>query len=1063
MKRHWAVAVFIGTWVLASAFPAVGASDDAGQALFVQAEKLHKEARTHADLQQAAGAYEKALAAFTKTRNATGRQQALYQIGLVRSALNDHGKALVSFEQSRALARKAQNRGAEADCLLSMAEAAGKLGRIADAVAFCDQALELRQEPADGKLQVRVSYRAAIVLQDLGARPRAVELLARVVQQARELNEEELEFTALDRQAQLSEEMGSIESALTSLERVLEYRKRTGDKAGTISILNRLGDLARDLARWPKAEEYYLLAMEAAREQDNLRAQMDCLIRLGTLAMHVGEYARAIKPLEEALELSGKLDEPGMQANVLIHLGYVYRDRGKYSKAAEYFSQALELVKKTRNTDSEGLLLSNLGRLYLDWGEHDKAMACFEEALKLSRGSGDTRAEAQSVLLVGKALAERGQFTKALELLTKARTLFQRVKAPTREVDVILGEIYINLGDIAQAAPFVLNSGSNAALGRLFLAKSEFGKAAEYYCELLRSGEQAGRPDDVFAAHTGLGLAYEGLGDFTRAEDSYANAVHLMEELRSTMLPAARRRFLDVRVHGFYRSEPARGLTRSIFKQGRAADSIAPSELARARALADRLALGPDAGYSGVPLAVQEKEAKLLARVSVLKELRDCCPREENPERYENLTRQIENAQKELASFVDMLWQDYRPYAAVKYPRTVNLKELDIPKSAHVIVFDLLGDGVGVKLLLGNEIVTSQYVSWKEADVEAAVRRFRASFERLNLAGFDCELAKMLYSRLIAPVIPFVPQHATVAIIPDGVLALLPFEALVVQGSAKWQKAHLGWRPSGLVYFGDTHRITYYPSLTSLAWNTQRKTPERDSRILIFADPVFKIQDTEGGITSQPSAADEPLDPALGAKVALSLRRLPKTADLADRLSSLFPERGAVYTGMQASKANFMKRVGPSLADYSHVVFATHGIYQTNIPGVMEPFLAMTMVPPGTDGLLRMSDVMSLAMDADLVVLAACQTALGEYISGEGVMSIGYAFRYAGARTVLMSFWQVEETATVQLVERFFHHLKEGMNQIEALALARGDIRTRGYEHPFFWSAFVLQGGLIAR
>ncbi len=85
---------------------------------------------------------------------------------------------------------------------------------------------------------------------------------------------------------------------------------------------------------------------------------------------------------------------------------------------------------------------------------------------------------------------------------------------------------------------------------------------------------------------------------------------------------------------------------------------------------------------------------------------------------------------------------------------------------------------------------------------------------------------------------------------------------------------------------------------------------------------------------------------------------------------------------------------------YGSVVFATHGVMGNKVPGVMEPFLVLTMVPPGTDGFLKMSDILSLKMNADVVALTACQSGLGKELSGEGVMSMGRAFQYAGAKSV---------------------------------------------------------------
>ena len=123
-----------------------------------------------------------------------------------------------------------------------------------------------------------------------------------------------------------------------------------------------------------------------------------------------------------------------------------------------------------------------------------------------------------------------------------------------------------------------------------------------------------------------------------------------------------------------------------------------------------------------------------------------------------------------------------------------------------------------------------------------------------------------------------------------------------------------------------------------------------------------------------------------------------------------------------------------------------------------EPVLVFSLVPPGTDGYLRMSEVMGMRMNADLVALTACQTGIGKDLSGEGVMGMGRAFQFAGAKSVLTSLWSVSEQSSVMLVEQLFKRLKDGKGKLEALKEAREHIRSQGYDHPFFWASFILVG-----
>lgn len=128
------------------------------------------------------------------------------------------------------------------------------------------------------------------------------------------------------------------------------------------------------------------------------------------------------------------------------------------------------------------------------------------------------------------------------------------------------------------------------------------------------------------------------------------------------------------------------------------------------------------------------------------------------------------------------------------------------------------------------------------------------------------------------------------------------------------------------------------------------------------------------------------------------------------------------------------------------------------IPGMTEPFLTLTLVPVGTDGFLKMSEVMGLKLNAEMVALTACQTGLGRELEGEGIMSMGRAFQYAGARSVLMSLWSVAERSSVIQAESLFRTLKEGSTKLEALRHSRRVVRDAGFDHPFFWASFVLVG-----
>ena len=149
----------------------------------------------------------------------------------------------------------------------------------------------------------------------------------------------------------------------------------------------------------------------------------------------------------------------------------------------------------------------------------------------------------------------------------------------------------------------------------------------------------------------------------------------LTEEIRSGLLPAERKTFFEVKMEGFPRSEPAQGLTRVRMKLNQAADSIDSSEVTRARAFSDNIAQKSEGGHAGIAKEILEKEDDLVSRVAALRKQLASKPRDFSPERYENVNREVQKAEAELKAFVEMLWQKYKAYASVKYPRPVALKE----------------------------------------------------------------------------------------------------------------------------------------------------------------------------------------------------------------------------------------------------------------------------------------------------------------------------------------------------------------------------------------------------
>lgn len=872
---------------------------------------------------------------------------------------------------------------------------------------------------------------------------------------------------ALYQMGVISRKLGNYQEALKCQQEAREIRRRLGDSRGESASLKGMGRIYSLQGRHGEAVRFFREALDLDKRLGADTVDGTTLLAVAAAYNRLGQHAKAMTFSEKAVDIAKKLGNRKLEGLALLNMGKIYQNMGEYSKALHSFQEGRDMSRELGNVRGEGISLRHIAGVYGATGEYGKALGSYEKALTISRRTGSVHLEGSIHNSMGQIYAQAGDNESALKHYQEALKILDGIGVSTKGSHHLIANLYMDTGDLEKAESFVKAAGSSAAMGRFHLLRENYPKAKAAYKQVLALGEKSGNVNALFTGCTGLGRVLEAQEDYDSAERYYEKGMKLTEEIRSGLLPSERVNFFRIRINGFSRLAPARGLTRVRLKQNRAAESIVSSEVTRARAFAESISLKPDQGYKGVPKDLLTRENELVTRLASLKKERHGIPRDTQSKRYADLSGEIEQAETDLADFVDKLWQDYKPYAAVKYPRPVTLKDSAVSQDEHIILFDVLDEGVGVKHLKGKEISRTFFIRWDRRDLERDVDRFRKPFEQVKLHEFDPQLGHRLFKRLLAPVMDGIPPDTPIVIVPDGVLAILPFEALVMSGTATWKKASWGDYPVGLTYLGDAYPVSYYQSITALTLSrTARTGGKMGTSLLVVADPVFDITDERANADVETDGASwerrylldtvEAMDRA--GNGSFTFDRLPETSKMAEHLKDLYRGDSKILTGLDANKAHLLDTMGPNLHSYGWIVFATHGWAGNLMPGVNEPFLAMTMVLPRTDGFLKMTEVLGLDLNAELVALPACQTGLGIDLSGEGVMSMGRAFQYAGARSVLMSLWSVAERPTVALVESLFQHIKQGRAKLDSLRLARKEIRRQGFEHPFFWAAFILVG-----
>jgi CHAT domain-containing protein/Tfp pilus assembly protein PilF len=853
--------------------------------------------------------------------------------------------------------------------------------------------------------------------------------------------------------------------AIRRYEQALREAARVKNPKREMEASTNLGHTYYLTGRFAQAAASYVQSADISRRQGDPVSEGIALRNLGATLTASGEYGAAEERNLTAFETFKSTASAKDAQMTLNNLGVLEKNRGRYRGASAYYEKALEMSHEPRNVRI--LTLRNFGNFRKLWGEYEQAVDNYTAYGNLAASLGSHSDAAEAFLNIGSVYARQGLHDRALAKVRQAVEVQSKARIDTDWSKKLMGDLLLETGRPNEAEHYITEAGYNSSAGWLHLLKSQPQTAKKDYERLLDAASKEQNYDEMFTAHTGLGKVYEAMEDYARAEHHYAKAVSITEEIRAGLLLSERRNFFAEKVSGFARSEPAKGLARVTLKQNNPIASIYAGEVTKAREFADNLSQKTEGSHFNVPLELLEKEAELTNKLAALRTALYAVPKALDNRRFTEMVNQIGQEESKQRAFVKTLCGQCKEYCAVRHPQPVGLRDSSVSDQEYVLLFDVLGDSIGTMLLKGKRVIRSYLTPWHTVELEKQVRRLREPFERVQLTKFSPELARMFYDRLLGEALKSVPPGSSVTIIPDGPLALLPFEALVTSGKPVWKQSPQGDYPAGLTYVADLYSIAYYQSLTAMTLvRSLGKHKSNGNRLLVMADPVFETSDERLRDSDRPTTRPQGKDRNLGSQHALemgtrgafSLRRLPETEKLGNSLKELVGTNCELYMGLECSKLNFLDKFGRRIDPYRAVIFGTHGFAANDIPGIMEPVLVLTTVPQGTDGLLTMTEVAGLTMDVDIAALTACKTGLGMRLAGEGVLSMGRAFQCAGARSVIMSLWSVAERPSILLMEEFFKGLSQGSNKLTAWKNARAHVREEGFEHPFFWASFILVG-----
>ena len=847
--------------------------------------------------------------------------------------------------------------------------------------------------------------------------------------------------------------LGITHYQLNEIRRALEYFNESlaiavsiGNRrmeAGTETFVGGMLDILGDVG---KALDHYHRALKLARENNSRIAEGNALSNIGKIYNEVAEWEKALQFYAQALQVFREAGSKPNEAITLNNIGISYSLSGEYQKALDYLQQSLPLIRAGGNKNSEAYTLLNIGYVYRHLNEFQKAMDHYNQAQAIQRETGNRVQEGDTLDEMGAAYSAQGQYEKALEYHGRAVEI-QKATANVRREAMAL----TRLG-------FVHNS-----LNQPEKALEQFERARA----ILRS---IGDLDNVAITLVGAARAEQKRGNLETAHKNIAESLALIETVRSRSGSLSLRASYLARVEEAYEffidllmqqhaKDPAKGF---------AAEALNASERGRARSLLERLSEAPIDIRQGIDAALIEKERDL-KRVMNAKAQREMQlkARKGSTEELTKLQKEISAVEDEYQQVQAAIRKSSPQYSALIQPQPLQLKEIQKQLDPGTVLLEYsLGETRSYLWVVTPDSLKTFELP-KEEQIEKVARAVSESLvarsvtrsletpaqKRARVADADAKFKQTsaeLSRMLLAPAAAEFGKKRLV-IVPDGALQYVPFAALTLATN----------RPIIL-----DHEVINLQSASAFALQ-RRNLAHRDPAprdVAVIADPVFSAADARlkgGARVAQTNAQGSTriIEHGPGGNGQLSIPRLPFTRSEADQILSVAPRDSSMKA--LDFKANRSIATSDELSKYRYVHFATHGYLDAERAGLSAIVLSMVDEQgKPQDGFLRMHDIYNLKLPAELVVLSACETGLGKEIEGEGLEGLTRGFMYAGARRVVVSLWNVNDKATAALMQRLYAGILRD-NKTPAAALRAAQIemlRTRQWQSPYFWAAFVMQG-----
>ena len=893
-------------------------------------------------------------------------------------------------------------------------ESAYASGRHEKAIFHAQELVDILGSPKpDSKEYAEALLRLGLVQARAEKYDRAIPTLEKSAAIMADLELGPRQIVALNDLAIVLENATHYDRALEQFESAASL-SRGMDKEGLLAKqytrIGRIYDLR--MSSYAKAKQFYTNAFSIYERLGQKTRMAQALLDLGRCCRLLGNFKEAEEHYKEALDLTGtSRDNLRLNANILMEQANNAWYQARYQTAFGLQKKVLDLADQNEWPLEKIMALNTSGLIWWTLGDHERAIRELENALSVARTFKIRQDEiATSLNNIGLVYREMGEFKRGLKALEEALAIDRKINSKWAIAYDLknIALTYLEMGKPEKAAALfeeALNTATGIGnkineakillgQGKALASAGHDSEANNAFQKALTLSRSMALPEIEWPALYGIARLRINEGKKDKARALLIQALSVIEEMRAKIkIDRLKDRFITNKLRVY------ETLVSLLVDMGKTREAFDIAERSRARNFIDLLGSQRLSLKGKMDQDLYDRQKTTQSRIDEHKALLAQAGNKDEREAYQRDLKRLEDQYLDLMSEIQTKNPELATLVSVN-PLDLTQVQALLEPGVALLVFYTLPDEILCWNITAHSVELFRTPLGRET-LGKKILNYRRMLQ--NLEPLE-EQSRELFSWLLAPIMPKSGSARVLGIVPHGILHHLSFATLY----------------DGNNYVADRIPLFYLPSASLLRYTLARRKTNKNTRVLAIGNPDLN-------------------NPALD---------LPFAEREVSTIHWNFPDT-TLLTRDKATESWVIRHIG----DFGIIHLASHGEFDAVNP----LFSAIKLAKDAhSDGDLKASETFGLQINADLVMLSACQTGLGKVTSGDDVIGLNRAFLYAGTHAIISSLWRVSDISTAMLVKQFYREYKT-RNKAESLKRAILHVKNR-YPHPGYWGAFLLAG-----